>query len=141
MGDGGEGAPRQPLLEGGGRGEADDESFDGEQPDEADGDRRGLVGDQGAETGAGRAEERTGGDTTDQHLGDIDGPGQGDALSRQPGDGDSQVDRRRDDGEECAEPGVDDHLGGQEPTAARGGEQVEVIVWWRNSPATPRMPS
>ena len=32
---------------------------------------------EGAETGAGRAEERTGGDTTDQHLGDIDGPGQG----------------------------------------------------------------
>ena len=37
---------------------------------------------QGAETGAGGTEQRTGGDATDQHLGDIDGPGQGERPGR-----------------------------------------------------------
>ena len=123
FGERGEGAARQPALNGGDGGEADDESFHGEQPDEADGDRGGLVADEGAETGAGGTEQRTGGDATDQHVGDIDGPGQGNAPRGEPGDGDGQVDRRGDDGEEGAEPGVDDHLGRQEPTAARGCEQ------------------
>ena len=82
LGDGGEGSAGQPALDGGGGGEADDESFHGEQPDEADGDRGGLVGDEGAETGAGGTEQRAGGDATDQHLGDIDGPGQGQRLWR-----------------------------------------------------------
>ena len=36
--------------------------------------RGGLVDDEGAETGAGGTEQRTGGDATDQHFGDIDRP-------------------------------------------------------------------
>src|SRR5215218_2561061 len=74
FGERGEGAAGQPALNGGGGAEADDESFHGEQPDEADGDRGGLVADEGAETRAGSTEQRTGGDATDQHLGDIDRP-------------------------------------------------------------------
>src|SRR5215211_7030823 len=74
FGERGEGTARQPALDGGGGREADDESFHGEQPDEADGDRGGLVADERAETGAGSTEQRTGGDATDQHLGDIDSP-------------------------------------------------------------------
>ena len=74
FGERGEGAAGQPALNGGGGGEADDESFHGEQPDQADGDRGGLVDDEGAETGTGGTEQRTGGDATDQHFGDIDRP-------------------------------------------------------------------
>src|SRR5215213_9883945 len=74
FGERGEGAAGQPALNGGGGAEGDDESFHGEQPDEADGDGAGLVADEGAEAGAGDTEQRAGGDATDQHLGDIDRP-------------------------------------------------------------------
>jgi hypothetical protein len=56
-------------------------------------------------------------------VSDVDGPRQGDAAGQQPGDGDGEIDRRGGGGEEGAEPGVDDHLGRQEPSPARGGEQ------------------
>ena len=72
FGERGEGVARQPALNAGDGDDADDESFHGEQPDQADGDRPGLVGDEGAEAGAGGTERRTGGDATDQHFGDID---------------------------------------------------------------------
>ena len=51
------------------------------------------------------------------------GPDKGNVLGGQPGDGDHQVDRARHDGEHGAEPGVDEDLGRQEPTAAWCDEQ------------------
>ena len=81
-GDDAEGAAGQPLLQVGRGRDADDEPFHGEQPDEADGDRRGLVGEQGAETGAGGTEQGGGGDAAGHDPSDVGGGREGDVAGR-----------------------------------------------------------